>query len=263
MIGEKLNKLQVHMNVQKDKCFPWGEILSDTDSFKQDIDSISFFNVFKKDNELILSNNLLKGEVISSRFIIPQSDHIFIVPGLPELPVVIKPVNGLSILPGQVFHTFIEVPLVFQLHCGTLKSKLLLQEISSQELSRSWFGDPDNGEIAYYLESAMATSVDSLSKDYFCIHCPVTINNKTNQILSLERMILRVPYLTIYKSHERLYTNRTKIIYRGQDQISQINILKTPPDVHEQLTVASLPRMAMDSGVLHKSFYFIKTLYNG
>jgi hypothetical protein len=251
------------MKVKNDGYFPWGEILSATDSFTLDISSTKFLNITRKGHELLVSHNLFNNEELDTRFIISSAHHTFIEPGLPELPVVIKPVSELSILPGQVFHAFIEVPLVFQLLCGTLKSKMLLQEFSSQELSRSWFGDPDSGEIAYFLESPMATSLESCSTKYSCIHCPVTISNNTNQILTLERMILRVPYLTIYKGQERLYTNRTKISYRGQDQISQINILKTPPDVQEELTLTSLPRMAIDSGVLHKSFYFIKNLYNG
>lgn len=251
------------MALTTDNKFPWGEILSDSDKFEMKLDNENLLRLQKRDGEIQISSGLQEDDNTPSRFIVNNSQQLYLDPGLPELPVVIKPKSELSILPGQLLSTYIDVPLVFQISLGTIKKKYLLKEFPALSLSRSWFGDPDSGEVAYFLESPMQSDINSCDSDYSCIHCPVSITNRSNQILSLDRMILRVPYLTIYRGQNRFYTNRTKISYTGQDQVSQINIIKTPPDVHEKLTVVSPPRLAIDSGVLHKSFYFIKTLYNG
>lgn len=196
------------------------------------------------------------------RYICGSGDSIFLEPGLPELPVVIKPDSVLSILPDKTLHAFIQVPLVIQICGGSSKKKYPLFEICSSDLSRSWFGDPDNGEIAYFLESSFITENEKCRTDGSVICCPVSVTNRSNQLLTLERMILRVQFLSIYQGKERLYANKTRINFRGQEQISQITYSKSAPDLEPALTQITPPRLIED-GVLKKSFYFIRTLYNG
>lgn len=241
----------------------WGEVKFKTSVFKQKIDDEHSINIAKNEKEIHISYNSVNDEPVTNRFIVSQNHHVYLDAGLPELPMVIKPLVNISILPGQSLRTYIDVPLMLQISYGTAKQKMLLKEYPVQPLSRSWFGDPESGEIAYFLESSMDTGVHPCKEENPCIHCPVTIVNKSSQTLTLDRMIIRVPYLTIFSGKKGFYASRTKISYSGQDQISQIVIQKTPPEVDDKLTVYSQPRKAIDSGLFHKSFYFIKTLYNG
>lgn len=240
-----------------------GEISFSSNIFELKIDDKSFLRLERKEKELITSFVTSTDSPLISRIILGEGEHVYLEPCLPDLPMVIKPTINLSISPGCTLNSFISVPMVFKLSYGSLKKKKILQEFPVKSLSRSWFGDPESGEIAYFLESSLLNSIEPCTSDLNCIHCPVSITNKTNQILTLERMILRVPYLTIYQGGKNYYSNMTKIAFRGQDQLSQINMQKTPPEIESNLILVSTPRLAIDSGVLKKSFYFIKTLYEG
>ncbi|MDA3809919.1 MAG: DUF432 domain-containing protein [Spirochaetaceae bacterium] len=249
--------------MKKDNLIPWGEINFISDSFELKLKDNLFLKIIRNDHEIQIYYGISQTDIKKSRFIISRKQQLFLEPCLPDLPVVIRPESNLSIMSGTVFNTFIEVPITLQITYGSVKKKKLIYEIPIRSLSRSWFGDPDSGEIAYFIDSPMDTKIISKCNAYSCIYCPVTIINKSSQILSLERMILRVPYLTIYRGDTRYYSGGTRITYRGQDQVSQIILQKTSPDIDDNLQVAALPRLEVDSGVLLKSFYFIKTLYNG
>lgn len=242
---------------------PWGEIAFISDVYEHQINRQLCLRLEKKDKEVVSYFGTDEDDIIVSRFVIGSSQHLYLEPGLPDLPIVIKPSTDLKLLPGCTMNAFINIPMVLQLKFGSSKKKILLQEFPLKSLSKSWFGDPESGEIAYFLESSLQDTPGSCSEEINGIHCPVSVINKTNQVLPLERMMLRVPYLTIYKGEKKYYSNTTKIAYKGQDQISQINIIKVPPDIEQNLALISSPRLAIDSGLLKKSFYFIKTLYEG
>ncbi|MBI9097839.1 MAG: DUF432 domain-containing protein [Spirochaetaceae bacterium] len=250
-------------NTDRGIFIPWGEIKFSSNLFEQKFEENKILRLEKREKEVRSYFGAEEVREYTSRFILDREHHLYLNPSLPDLPVVIKPPVELSILPGCSLKTYVEIPLVLELAYGSIKKKQVLQEYPVKSLSRSWFGDPDSGEIAYYLESPMEFDNKTINPDSCCIQCPVTITNKSSQLLSLERMILRVPYLTLYKGKNSLYSNRTRITYRGQDQVSQIVIQKNPPEVNEELKILSLPRQAIDSGLLRKSFYFIKTLYEG
>jgi hypothetical protein len=216
----------------------------------------------EKDELLVAGKNMIEsGEF--ARFIAGKESKISIEPNLPELPIVIKPESALSVLPGVTFHCFVSVPLVYVVKSGRGKKEKTLIEASVRSLSRSWFGEPWGGEVAYFLDSPLHQSIGAYGEDDSAILCPVTIVNRSNQILSLDRMILRVPYLSVYEGKSRLYSNVTKISFRGQDLISQVSIQKGAPEVESSLKLAAHPRQTDESGLLSKSFYFIKSIYNG
>ncbi|MBN2655661.1 MAG: hypothetical protein JXR86_01270 [Spirochaetales bacterium] len=220
--------------------------------------------LIKRDHEEILIESGAEGDgEVISRFIAGKDAPIVLEPALPDLPLVIKPEMPLSVLPGLTFHCFVEVPLVFSI--GTVKGKELygLREVPVRNLSRSWFGDPWNGEVSYCLESPLHTSPENYMLNETSIYCPMHISNRSSQILSLDRMLLRVPYLSIYQGKKRLYSNGTRISFRGQDQISQVSFYKSPPDLDGPLKQVASPRQTDEARLLTKSFYFFKNIYNG
>lgn len=242
---------------------PWGHI----NPAENDI-SISLGTdvnlVLKADEkELRLYQSDSESKHILHRFVTGPGSKVFIDPGMPDLPVVIKPESELTIMPGKSLSAFVDVPVVMQLHWRTAKKRQLLKEYPFRDLSRSWFGDPDNGEIAYFLESPFYCDYREYEPGGCCVYCPVTIINKSIQPLKLERMILRLPYLSIYKGESLFFSGRTTITFRGQDKISQLSFSKHAPEINEELRLVSPPRQTEDNGVLSKSFYFIKTLYQG
>lgn len=241
----------------------WGQLGSLHLPCKIKTDTGKTYIIEKNDREVRVTAQQEGQPPSVNRFICASSDNIFLEPMLPDLPVVIKPDTVLTILPDRTLQTFILVPLVVLVSCGNERKRENLMEISYTDLSRSWFGDPDNGEISYFLESSFPVSRDSCPEELPVICCPVSVSNKSGQPLTLERMILRVPSLSIYRGKKKFYTNKTRITFRGQDQISQITYGKSAPDLEQDVELVKEPRNKDDGSVLQKSFYFIRTLYNG
>lgn len=246
------------MNQQR---IPWGKISIDQEDFLLNLPCRQSLKIERKDDEVLITRE--RTDISNSfRYITGKELDVFLEPGLPDLPMTLKPQNPLSILPGKKMEAIIEVPLVIKILYGSKIKKNLLIEIPIDELSRSFFGNPDSGEISYFLESQLFKSIDSYTKQDRSIYCPVTIINKSTQNLEFERMILRVPYLSIYFGQDSLFSSPVEIIFRGQDQISQIIYKKYSPK-DKVLELASTPRQVQDRSLLKKSFYFIKTLYMG
>lgn len=214
----------------------------------------------KIQNEIVVYTNEHKKETVN-RFITGEEKQFFIEPGLPDLPIIVKPVQNISIIPLQKLKVFVEVPFSVRLLFGSEKRQKLLKEFVTHNLSKSFFGDSETGEFAYFLKSQLMRNIDDYTNTGKSIYCPLTIENYSSQNLEFEKMILRVPYLSIFKSQDHLISNPVVITFKGEDQISQISYKRIPSKNNENLRLITKPRMAEDKNILKKSFYLIKHLY--
>ena len=158
---------------------------------------------------------------------------------------------------------FVEVPMVIKILFGNQNRKNLLYECCSCRLSRSFFGNGENGEFAYFIESPLLRSISEYNNQDSSVYCPLTISNKSSQNLEFEKMILRVPYLSIYEHENGLIAGPVSIVFKGQEQLSQITYKKALPVSAGSVRLVSPPRQEEDKNLLRRSFYFIKNLYTG
>ena len=243
-------------------AIPWGVIGLTDGSLRLDLPLGRTLQIKREGDETLIFRNGPEGEQVN-RYITGTGQSLFLEPGLPDLPMILKPAVSLSILPEKKMETLVEVPLLVKVLIGNMQKKELLLEFPLQSLSRSFFGNPDTGEIAYFLESPLYNRVEEYGKPGCSVYCPLTIFNRSDQNLDFERMIFRVPYLSLFYGEKHLYSSPVFVSFRGADQISQISYRKQAPSYEPNLAFASPPRKAEDKGLLKRSFYFIKTLYNG
>ena len=240
---------------------PWGQLdISEIKAIDLPFDQKVCLQ--KIEDEVIITKTQDSGDT-TYRFIAGKNNHVFLQPSLPDLPITIKPKQVTSILPGCRMEAYIEVPLLLSVYYGTNSKKELLLEFPLEPLSRSFFGSPDNGEISYFLESLLLCDYEAYGKKDSSIYCPLIISNKSMQKLDVERMILRVPLLSIFSSKDYLLSSPVSIAFRGQDMVSQISYLKYSSEKKQQMVSAAPPRQKEDKSLIKKSFYFLKTLYTG
>ena len=240
----------------------WGKIDLVNNKYSLPLSDGLSIELTKTPNEVVLKKTTAAGTE-TSRYITGNEHSLYIEPGLPELPIIIKPANSISVLPSKKLDVFIEIPYILKILYGTQNKKNLLCEIVIEQLSKSFFGNPENGEFSYFIESPLNCCIQEYSKPGSSVYCPLTITNKSQQNLEFEKMILRAPYLSIFKSEDLLIANHVNIIFTGQDQISQIKYKKTPQGFGSDAKLISEPRTEEDKNLLRKSFYFIKNLYAG
>ncbi len=219
----------------------------------------------KNFNEPLMETSIAKevdepNDVEWKSFIADKSNLLNIVPALPDRPVVVKPNNTFKLLPNMNVQLYVHIPVWIQLYSGSAKKENLVYEFSSYELSSTWFGYPDNGILSYSLTNSIDTSFDKSSLANFKTVCPIKITNDCQTALDFQRLSLLVEFLNIYSENNLLFTSETKVKFKGENVVSEINYGQSAPSFIENPKHLASPRNPEKNNVLKKSFHFIKSL---
>ncbi len=184
---------------------------------------------------------------------------LYILPALPDRPVVVKPVENYTVLPEMQLDILVQIPLWIQLYASSVKPEQLMLDIPVEAMSSTWFGDPVSGELAYSLPGELFLKMEELSPSSKYAVCPVRIRNLSDTTLNFERLSLHANQLNIYENKGRLFTNEVRVKYRGEDQQSEVQIVSGSPAMATGSSLLASARIRENKGLLQKSFYFIKS----
>jgi len=237
---------------------PWGKINFNDSNYSLTFSERISLNLKKIDNETIITFSV-DDTITVNRFVTGNDHDLFIEPGLPDLPIIIKPMNTISVLPLNQMTVFIEVPGVIKILYGSQKKRNVLLEFSFHKLAKCFFGTTEEGEFTYSIGSPFNHRISDYEINNTNIYCPLVISNKSSENLEFEKMILRVPYLSIYQRQADLIANPVTITFKGHEQISQIAYKKSQAISTEgEYKLISEPRTEEDKNLLKRSFSFIK-----
>lgn len=189
-----------------------------------------------------------------------ESNSLFIAPELPGKPLVFKG-NKLALLPYEKLDFYIKIPLILQIYRTSKKPENLIKEITHTRLSDTWFGEPDNGEIALNSGSEYFLDLDKITCDDFEAICPVSVYNNAGNILELQRVIIRVENLSLYLKNTKLITSQVKLEYKGKEILSSANYVTTKNIHGEKTQLLVKPRTEQGSNALKINFLFIRNIY--
>jgi hypothetical protein len=178
---------------------------------------------------------------------------------LPDRPLVVRPEERLTILPGQRAMFFIGLPLWIRLSTSPDPAGLLC-ELPTVILSNAWFGLPTEGELCYSLRTTAKRHPEALSRRPYRAVCPLEIRNAAKAPLSFERIRLLVRDLPVYQGAEHVWTAPGRVTYRGVDAWSRVVYGSGPPSFAENAQPVGGPREQAPRGFLAKSFETIKAL---
>ena len=174
-----------------------------------------------------------------------HAEQLTLHPLFPNRAVVVRPKDPYLILPGQKVQFFVGVPLWVGL--SDAKGIVLVEEPVTR-LSNTWFGKPTEGELAYAIRSNAVRDPDELEPDPWRVTCPVRIRNLSSEPLMIERLLLRVPLLTLYADpNQRLWANESGMTYRGRQEWSRMSYGRGAPSNPSRLTPLREPRMTARS----------------
>ena len=150
-----------------------------------------------------------------------KSNSLIIVPALPDKPLVFKG-DMLKVSAGQKFTFFLKIPASLHFFYSKSQPENLMKEIVPKQLSRTWFGEPDNGEPALAVGNEYFLEFEATETLPFEIICPVTIINNSAVPFEVKRLIIRTENLTIYKTGNKKVTSFVHVEFRGQDAINPV-----------------------------------------
>jgi len=208
------------------------------------------------DDDIMLSEEA----TLSDYFQTGKSNSLIITPALPVKPLVFKG-SGVNVLPDQKITIFLKIPLSFQIYFSKIQPENLLREIAYKRLSNTWFGDPDGGEPAFALGSEYFHDINEIKILDLEAICPVTIENSSNSILNLQRLIIRTENITLYKNEEKIITSHVFLEYKGNNLLGTVDYRYSKIYDGEKQEILAKPRNASGSNMLNINFHFIKNIY--
>lgn len=219
-IGEDIPALRFVL----DKLHVWiqhrnGEIWIARQFMEPDLDN---------NNDVIGSDPEPPEELTWSRWAF-ESDikNISIKPVFPNLPIVISSKFPLHVSPGARIQVFCRIPAWIRIELRD--PEYILTEIPVMGLSRTWFGNPFEGELCYWVTTHARRSLENVEPKSFYVNCPIWITNKGKEDLNFENFCLRVERLGIHRVENELWTGETNIVHHGGDSNSDITMTRELP----------------------------------
>ena len=189
-----------------------------------------------------------------------KSNSIVIAPALPVKPMVFKG-SQLKISPKQKFTFFLKIPLIIQIYYSKNTEENLLKEFSYKRLSDTWFGEPDNGEAAFALGNEYFLNFETIENSPFEAICPVSIFNNSLNTLEIQRQIIRVEHLSLYKNTDKVVTSLVQVEYKGQQILSAADYHYSKTYDGEKQDILTKPRNTSSKNLLKINFHFMKNIY--
>jgi hypothetical protein len=181
--------------------------------------------------------------------------RVALTPGFPDRAVVVEPDGAFWLARGARARIYVRVPL--WVHVEALgDERTSLTRIPTMTGSDTWWGSFEEGELCYWFAtSARRTVEDSLFQPHLAM-CPVQLENVSSDSLRVERIALRVAYLTLYAQGERIWADETTVRYQGEAEGAHLDVAGSPPPEAPGAQLLVPARLRMTRGV--RAFTFAR-----
>ena len=196
-----------------------------------------------------------EGDRDTHRFALSETtDGVFLRPLSPDRPVVARPKTSLEVLPGQRARVFMSSPLWVEIAAGT--DPAILCELPAKRLSETWFGATTrHGEVSYALKTSARTDLAEMPRAQYRLLTPIVIENLASDSLSVERLSLPVPYLTIYQaSNGDAWSNEIHMLRTENGGMAALDVRQGAPAEALEARLLSEPRKVAAQGQLFRAF---------
>lgn len=168
--------------------------------------------------------------------------------------VVARPKTSLRVLPGHRVRVFMSSPLWVEILAGAEPTALC--ELPAKRLSETWFGATTrDGEICYALKTNARTDLDQMPRAQYRFLTPIVIENHASDALSVERLNLPVPYLTIYRGDGGdVWSNEIHMTRTDEGGMASLDVRDGPPVEAAGAVAVSQPREVARHGQLFRAF---------
>lgn len=175
------------------------------------------------------------------RWIVDQERlRVRLLPGLPHLPVVVRPQNPLTVAPQVHVQLYVGLPAVLMVQLQRSPARaaqgdappdeyLTIHENPCFSLSQTWFGEPTMGELCLAVASRARRSLGEIDYRPHRILCPLMLHNQSDEPFVIERVCVRVSHSRVYVGNNRLWSNAVHIHYRGADRDNVIEVDEHAP----------------------------------
>lgn len=169
--------------------------------------------------------------LVYSRHVFKQSPAQFCLkPRLLDRAIVVRTNQAVHIPADQQATFYISTPVCISVELDD--GRRLLQEIPVMRLSDTWFGPSTRvGELCYAAKTEARNSRDEVPLRPHRAVTPMTIHNRSDESLAIDKISLPVPYLAVYgRADGTLWTDPLLLEHLPGDTLAKIKISDKPPE---------------------------------
>ena len=188
------------------------------------------------------------------RFATSGGGSLKLTPRPADRSVVARPKVPLHVLAGEEKRYFVSAPVWVEVAAGDPARPLC--EMPTRRLSDTWFGSSTrDGEVAYALRTHARSYLASVPPAAYRAVTPILIHNGGTDRLTIERMNLPVPFLSIYRcEHGRLWTEPVRLSRGDDNEMATFEASSDPPDEAPGAQLIGQPRQIMTGSPLVRAF---------
>lgn len=195
-----------------------------------------------------------------SRWAIKKEDFtVELYPMMPNKQVVVRPEHPFNLASGAKATIFTRIPIWVGIYTNESK-KHKLTEIPSIMLSKTWFGDFLDGILCYWVTT---TARRNVTDDIFQAHTAIStlnIKNDSDNDLTIDKLSLLVERLSLYEKNGQLWTDEMDIVYKGEDNQSEITMTGKPPQGFKDAKLISSPRNPLKKSFAERTFNILREI---
>jgi hypothetical protein len=172
----------------------------------------------------------------------PAAVHV--APALADRPVVLRPEDALHVPAREHVKVFVSTPVWVGLRFG--ESASASYELPSFRPSDTWFGPTtQDGELCYANRTRAFLDLEAVVPRPHRAVTVVAVHNRGDTTLSLERIKVPVPHLSVFASDDgRLWTERVTLERAEDEGFAQLTIGDNPDDTAGATRRLSEPRLS-------------------
>jgi len=187
---------------------------------------------------------------------------IVLVPALPDRLVVVKPDEEFRLLQGARARLLVRVPLWLEVRTRDEAESAVVQ-IPTAVMSDTWWGTLEEGELGYWLPTRGRRKLsDADFQEHLCI-CPLQLENRSGEDLRVDKIALRMAHLSLYRQHQRFWSDVTRVRYLGEDTGSRLDIEGRPPAEAADAELLTEPRVELERGFTARTFARLRSSFGG
>jgi hypothetical protein len=179
---------------------------------------------------------------------------LLVMPALADRPVIVNPAVPFSLLPGEEMTLYISTVLWVRVQVGDPPVTLL--EIPTHRPSDTWFGPSTmEGELCYATKTSARHQLENLPVRPHRVTSALRVRNMAGGALSVERLKLPLPNMSIFESSEGQLWTEAVTLEREQDgEHAKLELSKKPPSHIAKAKLLAGPREEPSRGSLIRAF---------
>jgi hypothetical protein len=181
-----------------------------------------------------------------------RTDEIRFLPVMPDRAVLVRPEEPLKLPPGRKATFYVRIPVWVKISIPSADD-VALCEIPTVEQCSIWAGDAVSGQLCYSVRSKARRKFIDFAPMPHRVICPILIQNRSKEMIDIERICVQSQHLNIYAAENIMWTNDIEIIFQTEDNAGTVQYSGKPSELKPDAKLLSMARVPKKKTLLKRS----------